>query len=120
MLKIQPQALMDREKKDELPSLQIGWIDGICLPLYKASLEYFSLTYLVHQRLLEPCSVINLLYSLDMGPYHNQSYLISIQSLARMDSVFEPMLERVLENRKQWELMNLRRITMGTSKETDV
>ena len=37
-----------------------------------------------------------------------------------MDSVFEPMLERVLENRKQWELMNLRRITMGTSKETDV
>ena len=40
MLKIQPQALMDREKKDELPSLQIGWIDGICLPLYKVAPEY--------------------------------------------------------------------------------
>ena len=26
---------MDREKQDELPKLQMGWIDGICLPLYK-------------------------------------------------------------------------------------
>ncbi|KAL3837319.1 hypothetical protein ACJMK2_022685 [Sinanodonta woodiana] len=34
-LKIQPQAHMDREKQDELPKLQLGWIDGICLPLYK-------------------------------------------------------------------------------------
>lgn len=29
------QACMDREKQDELPKLQLGWIDGICLPLYK-------------------------------------------------------------------------------------
>ncbi|XP_064594996.1 dual 3',5'-cyclic-AMP and -GMP phosphodiesterase 11A-like isoform X2 [Liolophura sinensis] len=35
-LNIQPQALMDRERQDELPKLQLGWIDGICLPLYKA------------------------------------------------------------------------------------
>lgn len=34
-LKIQPQPCMDREKQDELPKLQMGWIDGICLPLYK-------------------------------------------------------------------------------------
>ncbi|XP_067131816.1 dual 3',5'-cyclic-AMP and -GMP phosphodiesterase 11A-like [Centruroides vittatus] len=35
-LKIQPQALMDREKKHELPQLQYRWIDTICLPLYRA------------------------------------------------------------------------------------
>ncbi|XP_061180019.1 dual 3',5'-cyclic-AMP and -GMP phosphodiesterase 11A-like isoform X2 [Saccostrea echinata] len=35
-LKIQPQACMDREKQDELPKLQLSWIDGICLPLYRA------------------------------------------------------------------------------------
>jgi hypothetical protein len=29
---------MDREKQDELPKLQMGWIDGICLPLYKVKL----------------------------------------------------------------------------------
>ncbi|XP_022250789.1 dual 3',5'-cyclic-AMP and -GMP phosphodiesterase 11A-like isoform X2 [Limulus polyphemus] len=34
-LKIQPQALMDREKIDELPQMQVSWIDAICLPLYK-------------------------------------------------------------------------------------
>ncbi len=26
---------MDRDKQDELPRLQMEWIDGICLPLYK-------------------------------------------------------------------------------------
>ncbi|XP_064458491.1 dual 3',5'-cyclic-AMP and -GMP phosphodiesterase 11-like isoform X2 [Ornithodoros turicata] len=35
-LKIQPIDMMNREKKDELPSMQLGFIDSICLPLYKA------------------------------------------------------------------------------------
>ncbi|XP_013791070.2 dual 3',5'-cyclic-AMP and -GMP phosphodiesterase 11A-like [Limulus polyphemus] len=35
-LKIQPQALMDREKEHELPQLQVTWIESVCLPLYKA------------------------------------------------------------------------------------
>ena len=26
---------MDRERKDELPQMQVGFIDVICLPLYK-------------------------------------------------------------------------------------
>lgn len=29
------QAMMDRERKDELPQMQVGFIDVICLPLYK-------------------------------------------------------------------------------------
>ena len=36
------QAMMDRERKDELPQMQVGFIDVICLPLYKASMKYFS------------------------------------------------------------------------------
>lgn len=28
---------MDREKKDELPKMQVGFIDAICLPIYKVS-----------------------------------------------------------------------------------
>ncbi|XP_028401446.1 dual 3',5'-cyclic-AMP and -GMP phosphodiesterase 11-like isoform X2 [Dendronephthya gigantea] len=35
-LKEQPAAMMDRGKKDKLPEMQIGFIDGICLPVYKA------------------------------------------------------------------------------------
>ena len=43
---------MDRRKKDELPKMQVGFIDAICLPLYQvytvcgcwasaSSFEYF-------------------------------------------------------------------------------
>ena len=30
---------MDREKKDELPKMQVGFIDAICLPIYKVCLS---------------------------------------------------------------------------------
>ena len=29
------QAMMDRRKKDELPTMQVGFIDFVCMPLYK-------------------------------------------------------------------------------------
>ncbi|XP_033104345.1 cGMP-specific 3',5'-cyclic phosphodiesterase-like [Anneissia japonica] len=31
----QPIAMMDRDKKDDLPKMQVGFIDAICLPVYK-------------------------------------------------------------------------------------
>ncbi|KAI3360964.1 hypothetical protein L3Q82_013168 [Scortum barcoo] len=37
--KISKQAIFDRNRKDELPALQLEWIDGICKPLYKALLK---------------------------------------------------------------------------------
>ncbi|KAL4232240.1 hypothetical protein ACF0H5_009814 [Mactra antiquata] len=30
-----PIAMMDRDKKDELPKMQVGFIDAICLPVYE-------------------------------------------------------------------------------------
>ncbi|XP_039550479.1 dual 3',5'-cyclic-AMP and -GMP phosphodiesterase 11A isoform X2 [Pimephales promelas] len=35
-LKLTPAAIFDRNRKDELPVLQVEWIDGICKPLYEA------------------------------------------------------------------------------------
>ncbi|KAJ8415899.1 hypothetical protein AAFF_G00404560 [Aldrovandia affinis] len=35
-LKLTPSAIFDRNRKDELPALQLEWIDGICKPLYQA------------------------------------------------------------------------------------
>lgn len=32
-----PQAIFDRNRKDELPGLQLEWIDGICAPLYEVT-----------------------------------------------------------------------------------
>uniref|UniRef100_A0AAX7UZL1 Phosphodiesterase n=1 Tax=Astatotilapia calliptera TaxID=8154 RepID=A0AAX7UZL1_ASTCA len=37
-LKLIP-AIFDRNRKDELPALQLEWIDGICKPLYQALLK---------------------------------------------------------------------------------
>lgn len=33
--------MMDRERKDELPQMQVGFIDCICLPLYRVLSETF-------------------------------------------------------------------------------
>ncbi|EDV27652.1 uncharacterized protein TRIADDRAFT_10459, partial [Trichoplax adhaerens] len=38
-LNLEPQRLMDREKKDEIASMQVEFIDVICMPLYKAFAE---------------------------------------------------------------------------------
>ncbi|GCB73022.1 hypothetical protein scyTo_0002305 [Scyliorhinus torazame] len=35
-LKLTPAAIFDRNRKDELPELQLEWIDGICKPLFEA------------------------------------------------------------------------------------
>lgn len=37
----QPVAMMDRERRDELPQMQVGFIDVICMPLYKVMSETF-------------------------------------------------------------------------------
>ncbi|XP_063978763.1 cGMP-specific 3',5'-cyclic phosphodiesterase-like [Diachasmimorpha longicaudata] len=37
----QPVAMMDRERRDELPQMQVGFIDVICLPLYRVLSETF-------------------------------------------------------------------------------
>ena len=36
-LHIKPMDMMDRDKKDQLPSMQVGFIDAICLPVYQVS-----------------------------------------------------------------------------------
>lgn len=40
------QAIFDRNRKDELPGLQLEWIDGICAPLYEVTLEASPLSFL--------------------------------------------------------------------------
>lgn len=36
-LRLSLQAIFDRNRKDELPALQLEWIDGICKPLYQVT-----------------------------------------------------------------------------------
>ncbi|XP_046852626.1 dual 3',5'-cyclic-AMP and -GMP phosphodiesterase 11-like isoform X2 [Xenia sp. Carnegie-2017] len=50
-LKERPADMMDRCKKDQLPEMQVGFIDGICLPVYKA----FAQLCPELQKLLDGC-----------------------------------------------------------------
>ena len=34
-LKITPSAMMDRSKEDQLPTMQVDFIDAICIPVYQ-------------------------------------------------------------------------------------
>lgn len=52
-LKEQPIAMMDRERKDELPQMQVGFIDIICLPLYKVLADTFPWVKPLYQGTLE-------------------------------------------------------------------
>lgn len=40
-LKMQPIDMMDREKEDELPKMQVSFIDAVCLPVYQAFARLF-------------------------------------------------------------------------------
>lgn len=45
--------MMDRERKDELPQMQVGFIDVICLPLYRVLSETFPWMRPLYQGTLE-------------------------------------------------------------------
>ena len=36
-LQIVPEDMMNREKIDQLPAMQVGFIDAICMPVYQVS-----------------------------------------------------------------------------------
>lgn len=45
--------MMDRERKDELPQMQVGFIDVICLPLYRVLSETFPWVKPLYEETLE-------------------------------------------------------------------
>ena len=38
---------MDREKRDQLPKMQVGFIDTICLPIYEVCLIAILINFLI-------------------------------------------------------------------------
>jgi dual 3',5'-cyclic-AMP and -GMP phosphodiesterase 11 len=65
-LKITPIDIMNREKEDQLPIMQVGFIDSICLPIYEvkfsalktSSTKIFGFktkTFRISFRLLQTC-----------------------------------------------------------------
>lgn len=46
-LKITPPALMDRDRKHELPLLQMRWIKDICLPLFDVRFTFLVCCFIL-------------------------------------------------------------------------
>lgn len=94
MLKIQPQAFMDREKQDELPRLQLEWIDGICLPLYK-----------VNQTTNPPTDII---------------MRTNIQTWQQLNPQLLGVVDQVVENRSRWAVLDEQRLAKTMCRQTEV
>lgn len=73
--------MMDREKKDELPQMQVEFIDVICLPLYK----------------------VMLLNSTSLVLFYMINCRICLQVLCDTFPWITPLYEGTLENRKHWK-----------------
>ena len=39
VLNVEPVDMLNRDKKDQLPSMQLGFIDSICMPVYKVTFQ---------------------------------------------------------------------------------
>lgn len=73
--------MMDARRASELPRLQIGWIDNICLPLYQVFIRLIS-------RKLE---LIKCFF---------------LKNVSLLCDSFKGHLDRVEENRRNWNILN--------------
>jgi len=78
---------MNREKKDQLPTMQVAFIDSICHPVYEvSSAQLVSMTYA-------------------RMDYHLTLYIFNLfknQSFARLSPKLQPLLDGVKVNRNHW------------------
>lgn len=104
---------MDREKKDELPQMQVGFIDLICLPLYKVRIIYNHIKQNYHAYCIYECmhsGFVHLFLTTNpFPPFSNFSgifvdfLLYFLQVLADTFPWMQPLYDGTLENRKHWQ-----------------
>merc|ERR1719270_868281 len=79
-----PNPMMDRQKREEFPSHQVGYVDFICEPLYE---------HLVHQEHLE--------YLKHLAPKDGNN----IENNGAIFTNLDPMLEGCRKNRENWSAL---------------
>ncbi|ELK32712.1 Dual 3',5'-cyclic-AMP and -GMP phosphodiesterase 11A [Myotis davidii] len=86
-LKLTPSAIFDRNRKDELPRLQLEWIDSICMPLYQDN----------------------------RMEVHLESSPVEQMALVKVNVKLKPMLDSVSENRSKWEELHQKRLLVSAA-----
>jgi len=74
---------MNREKKDQLPAMQVGFIDSICLPVYDVRSHYFVCLKFISQVIIHV-----------------------LQAFANLTEKLTPLLDGVNANREQWQKLD--------------
>ena len=82
---------MDREKKDELPKMQLSFIDVICLPLYKVLKE------------IQLSGYYSLLFLKAMNGRTEKNLFFLRQTLADIFPWLQPLYDGCKNNRKNWQ-----------------
>lgn len=95
------QDLMNREKRDKIPSMQVSFIDAICVQLYEASLFKFSLIWRQEVKRNFHESIADSLFYFTCAL--SETSLSLSQTLAGMSEHCSPLLEGCQRNRQHWK-----------------
>ena len=82
--------MMDREKRNELPKMQVGFIDSICLPVYKVNLNLKNRFIVI-------------------------KHMFSMQMLAEAETGLAPLYNGCKTNRDNWEKLQQQQDKMSTN-----
>lgn len=80
--------MMDREKKDELPKMQLSFIDEICLPLYKVGIHFRN-------------CIINCLANLSSTKFMHM--YVHYKVLSETFPWLQPLYDGASRNRRNWQ-----------------
>lgn len=91
---------MNREKEDQLPMMQVGFIDSICLPIYEVSSTEIISQYSNQKAFI----LFTLSWSLQFF------FVIFFQAFSTLSDTLNPLVNGVRQNKNYWlELSNSRR-----------
>ncbi|OBS80121.1 hypothetical protein A6R68_21677, partial [Neotoma lepida] len=124
-LKLTPSAIFDRNRKDELPRLQLEWIDGICMPLYQVLLTCECLCVLPEVKKESMGKEISLFKDQEEGftfpepsgiTCRRQAFGdVHISALVKVNAKLKPMLDSVAANRRKWEELHQKRLQVSAA-----
>jgi len=106
---------MNREKEDQLPMMQVGFIDSICLPIYQVS-RNDRIIYVFYR--LNLCNSNRIVFNLKSWFFFSwlvvartRNSIISLkcryccffqQAIADLSEKLEPLIEGVRQNKTHW------------------
>lgn len=104
---------MNREKEDQLPMMQVGFIDSICLPIYEVHKKKVSIKKIIF--ILNFNTTLTIIYIIKnnlyflfilafiyIKCYFLYFYFMITQAFALLSDKLNPLVEGVRQNKQHW------------------